>query len=510
MNARTRRRPRPRATTARRHDHDHGSEDGRPRIAFIGAGQGRQPRWPSRSRAPAGRSRAVASRDEESSDALPAARARRARVRGAAGRPRRSGPDLHHRARRRHRRRRPALHLYSGQALVHTSGALPASVLAPAMAAGTNIGGFHPLVAFADHDQALADLRGRDDRARGRRVAPGRCSPSSPSRSAPTGALPEGGKTAYHAAAMMAAGGLVGLLDAIASVAAVAGLDEKTAMAVYAPLARQALANAERMGIAPALTGPLLRGDVGTLQGPPRGSRGSMPPERCRSMSRSLDARLPSPSRGASSPTGAGARDRGTARPGRAESEPDVEVRTVRVAIAAAGPNSLPFGPMRSSHAAIRGDRPTTRFATQTVQRRAPHLGHTPHDSGAPRPVTDSTTSRPGRWSPSAAPPAGTVRDPATTGAAQRPLAHPSRPTPSSGRSPLTAFRTGRARAARLRGAAEQAAADRRQSPVTHRPSHVVWRGRHSRNGLRTRDLPWPAPPRAGRLELDASQGNAE
>ena len=60
-----------------------------------------------------------------------------------------------------------SLHLYSGQALVHTSGALPASVLAPAVAAGTDIGGFHPLVAFADHDQALADLPGLDDRYRG-------------------------------------------------------------------------------------------------------------------------------------------------------------------------------------------------------------------------------------------------------------------------------------------------------------------------------------------------------
>jgi predicted short-subunit dehydrogenase-like oxidoreductase (DUF2520 family) len=78
--------------------------------------------------------------------------------------------------------------------------------------------------------------------------------------------LPEGGKTAYHAAAMMAAGGLVGLLDAIASVAAVAGLDERAAMTVYAPLARQALANSERLGIDRALTGPLLRGDIGTVE----------------------------------------------------------------------------------------------------------------------------------------------------------------------------------------------------------------------------------------------------
>ena len=66
---------------------------------------------------------------------------------------------------------------------------------------------------------------------------------------------------------MMAAGGLIGLLDAIAQVAQVAGLDERTAVAVYAPLARQALANAERLGVDAALTGPLLRGDVGTVRG---------------------------------------------------------------------------------------------------------------------------------------------------------------------------------------------------------------------------------------------------
>ena len=37
--------------------------------------------------------------------------------------------------------------------------------------------------------------------------------------------------------------------------------------------------------------------------------------------------------------------------------------------------DSLTFAPMRSSHAAIRGDRPITRFATQTAHSRAPHLG---------------------------------------------------------------------------------------------------------------------------------------
>jgi len=159
------------------------------------------------------------------------------------------------------------LHLYSGQALVHTSGALPASVLSPAMAAGTNAGGFHPLVAFANHDQALADLSGATIAVEGDEQLLPLLAELAESIGARPVTLPEGGKTAYHAAAMMAAGGLVGLLDAIANVARIAGLDERTAVSVYAPLARQSLANAERMGIDDALTGPFLRGDVGTIRG---------------------------------------------------------------------------------------------------------------------------------------------------------------------------------------------------------------------------------------------------
>jgi predicted short-subunit dehydrogenase-like oxidoreductase (DUF2520 family) len=160
-----------------------------------------------------------------------------------------------------------ALHLYSGQALVHTSGALPASVLAPAMAAGTNAGSFHPLVAFADVEQAIADLAGATVAVEGDESLMPLLAELAESIGAHPVTLPEGTKTAYHAAAMMAAGGLVGLLDAIADVAALAGLDERKAVAVYAPLARQALANAERMGIDAALTGPLLRGDAGTVRG---------------------------------------------------------------------------------------------------------------------------------------------------------------------------------------------------------------------------------------------------
>ena len=158
------------------------------------------------------------------------------------------------------------LRLYSGQAMIHTSGALGAEVLEPAMAAGTQVGAFHPLVAFADIELAVAALHGAtvaiegDDQLVVLLAAMAEAIGASAVRLAP------GTKAAYHAAAVLAAGGFVALLDAIAELGAVAGLDEAGSLAIYGRLAEQTLANARALGIARALTGPMTRGDVGTLQ----------------------------------------------------------------------------------------------------------------------------------------------------------------------------------------------------------------------------------------------------
>lgn len=158
-----------------------------------------------------------------------------------------------------------SLRMYSGQAMVHTSGALGAEVLAPAMAAGTQIGAFHPLVAFADTERAVAALHGAavaiegDDQLAALLARMAETIGAVPVRLAP------GSKTAYHAAAVLAAGGLVALLDAIAELGRVAGLDEAGSLAIYGPLVDQTLGNARALGIRRALTGPITRGDRGTL-----------------------------------------------------------------------------------------------------------------------------------------------------------------------------------------------------------------------------------------------------
>jgi predicted short-subunit dehydrogenase-like oxidoreductase (DUF2520 family) len=157
------------------------------------------------------------------------------------------------------------IRMYGGQAMVHTSGVLGPEILAPATAAGTQIGSFHPLVAFADTERAVAALHGAtvaiegDDQLAGLLAEMAEALGAIPVRLAP------GAKAAYHAAAVLAAGGFVALLDAIAELGRVAGLDEAGSLAIYGPLIEQTLGNARALGIQAALTGPMTRGDRGTL-----------------------------------------------------------------------------------------------------------------------------------------------------------------------------------------------------------------------------------------------------
>jgi len=138
-------------------------------------------------------------------------------------------------------------------------------VLQPAMAAGTSLGSFHPLVAFADLDRALDALSGATVALEGDPTLLPLLAEIATSIGAQPVALADGTKAAYHAAAATAAGGAVALLDVVARIAAESGFDEATALSIYLPLTRQALANAESLGVAEALTGPFLRGDVGTV-----------------------------------------------------------------------------------------------------------------------------------------------------------------------------------------------------------------------------------------------------
>jgi len=159
-----------------------------------------------------------------------------------------------------------SIRLYAGQAIVHTSGVLGADVLAPALAAGSQAGAFHPLVAFADLDRALASLAGATVAIEGDDDLAAHLADMAEAIGAVPVRLAPGSKAAYHAAAVMAAGGVVALLDVIREIAAATGLDEAGAMRIYLPLLEQTVANARALGVPPSLTGPAARGDAGTVR----------------------------------------------------------------------------------------------------------------------------------------------------------------------------------------------------------------------------------------------------
>ena len=159
-----------------------------------------------------------------------------------------------------------SLRLYAGQAIVHTSGLLGAEVLLPTLAAGSQAGAFHPLVAFADLDRALAALHGATIAIEGDEDLAAHLADMAEAIGGTPVRLAPGSKAAYHAAAVLSAGGVTALLDTIREVAAAVGLDEDGALRIYLPLVEQTIANARAMGIAAALTGPATRGDAGTIQ----------------------------------------------------------------------------------------------------------------------------------------------------------------------------------------------------------------------------------------------------
>lgn len=73
-------------------------------------------------------------------------------------------------------------------------------------------------------------------------------------------------KPLYHAAACLASNYLVSLLNAVESFYQACGISEKDARKAYLPLVMGSLKNIENSGSLQALTGPIARGDCGTIQ----------------------------------------------------------------------------------------------------------------------------------------------------------------------------------------------------------------------------------------------------
>jgi predicted short-subunit dehydrogenase-like oxidoreductase (DUF2520 family) len=154
-----------------------------------------------------------------------------------------------------------------GAAVVHLSGALPSGVLAGVRAGGGWTASMHPLQTFADVETAVQSLPGSFfflegdvealDVLRGLVL-------SIDGRPVP---IDSATKSLYHAAACAASNFVVTLVDYAAGLLGKAGVPPDVALPALLPLVAGTLKNLEAVGLPDALTGPIDRGDLGTVRG---------------------------------------------------------------------------------------------------------------------------------------------------------------------------------------------------------------------------------------------------
>lgn len=153
-----------------------------------------------------------------------------------------------------------------GKAVVHTSGALDVRALESAAAVGASVGSLHPAFPFADVETAVLNLPGaafavesEDVRLRGWLLG------LVASLDGQVVAISPGSKVLYHAALVIASNYTVTLYALAERLLMSLGADRAAAEAALNPLVTGTAENLRLRGIPDALTGPLVRADVGTV-----------------------------------------------------------------------------------------------------------------------------------------------------------------------------------------------------------------------------------------------------
>ncbi len=150
--------------------------------------------------------------------------------------------------------------------VLHTSGALSSSVLAPLAKKGWSTGSLHPLVSVSEPKAGARLLRGGFWCVEGdkRAVRLGRAVVRD--LDGKSFSIDSSKKPLYHAAAVMVSGNVTTLFDVALEMLRQCGLTRSEARRALLPLLGSAVDNLRKMDPAAALTGTFARGDVETVK----------------------------------------------------------------------------------------------------------------------------------------------------------------------------------------------------------------------------------------------------
>ena len=152
-----------------------------------------------------------------------------------------------------------------GAVALHTSGALSSDALKSLKPYRIAVGSCHPLQTFGSPARAADLLKDSYFCIEGEPRAEAMARRFVRSFGARSFTVTTEMKSLYHAAAVLASGGVVSLLSVSIQMLSKCGLSDAEARKVLLPLVEGTLENVRASGPARALTGPVRRGDAGTV-----------------------------------------------------------------------------------------------------------------------------------------------------------------------------------------------------------------------------------------------------
>ena len=154
---------------------------------------------------------------------------------------------------------------HAGQNVVHCSGAHSVDILEPAKRFGAIPGSFHPLQTFAGVQQAIDNLPGSTFAIEAEEPLLSRLKDIVSILDGKWVELKPGDKVLYHAAAVFVSNYLVTLVKLALDLWQDFGMSSGEATKALLPLLKGTVNNINNIGLPDCLTGPIARGDLGTI-----------------------------------------------------------------------------------------------------------------------------------------------------------------------------------------------------------------------------------------------------
>ena len=158
------------------------------------------------------------------------------------------------------------LRWHSGQGVVHCSGAASTDILEAARGLGADVGAFHPLQTFASVSHAIENIPGSTFAIEAEEPLLTTLKEMASALEGSWVRLGAGDKVLYHAAAVVACNYFVTLVKLATDLWQSFGVSTHEATQALLPLLRGTLNNLDNVGLPHCLTGPIARGDLGTIR----------------------------------------------------------------------------------------------------------------------------------------------------------------------------------------------------------------------------------------------------